>query len=194
MYRPLRVIGIVTTVILCGTWWIAPARTQTPPTMEPKDAREMEALRLADIEAHLAQPLQREHLAVLRTEDGILVQKHLHNVKVHLTSKTGKEAPRLTNMVVPDADGVRLTLQVLSGHIVTQAVRPQDLHQHYRTQSGKRIELTTYLDQFWFKKANFTLLLNLDYGAQISRKQVDTIVAAVRNYATSQGGTEGRGI
>jgi hypothetical protein len=180
---------VICIVPLYAGWPLAHAWAQAT---EHKIDRKSEALRLTDLQAHLAQPLRQAHLAItLRTEDEIVADYHVHHTKMHLTFKTGKESPALTEMAAPNPDGIRLGLQVMAGQIVTQAVRPQHLHRRYRLQTGKRIEWTTYLDQFWFKRANVTLLLNLDYGTQVSRTQIDKIVTAIRAYAESHGSAEG---
>ena len=193
MFRQLRVVCIAWFCTLGGFWPLEHTQAQTSPTPNHQIGRETEAFRVDDLAAHLAEPLRRERLPILlRSEDGIVASRHINNTKVHLTDKTGKESARLTELAIPASDGMGLDLQVMAGKVVGQTVRPQDLRKRYRTQSGKMIEWNTFLDQFWFKKANVTLLLNLDYGTQVSRKQVDRIVAAVRSYAESHGATEGQ--
>jgi hypothetical protein len=193
MFRQLCVVGIACTVALCGCWPLAHTRAQTLPAPKPTIGRETNAFRMEDLAAQLAGPLRREHLpTLLRSEDGIVATRHINYTKVHLTDKTGKESAHLTEVAIPASDGMCLDLQFLAGKVLGQAVRPQDLRKRYRTQSEKRIEWNTHLDQFWFKKANGTLLLNFDYGTQVNRKQVDRIVAAVRSYAVSHGAIEGQ--
>jgi hypothetical protein len=190
-------VSLACALVLWATGLSAHPWQQAQQAAQGRGAQEANQARdpiLANLQLRLQHTFQQEHLPTrLYYEEGVLMADyHTRHEKIHGLFKTGEESAQLSDMVVPAPEGLRLELQVEAGKFIGQAVRPQQLHAKYRTQTGKQIEWTTYLDQYWFQKANKTLLVNLSYGKQVKPQRIEKIVMAIRAYATSQGATEGQ--